>query len=281
MKKLLIIMLCVCSGVYAESRKLPPVIDNSTYPGGSAYSSARTNTSSPSSSGMYEIIGRLEQLQLEIQQLRGVVEEQSHTIKNLKKRQSNIYSDLDQRLQDLAEPEFEDSLVDEGSTQDRADNLDRGGRNEHGVVEYPAPVPETGKLSHSTNDTPVASQKQLYKEAYETLRNGHNKSAIKAFDQLIANYPEGKYADNSQYWLGEAYKANQDFKSAKKAFKKVVTDYSNSPKVADALLKLGYIEMEQKNMAKARDYLTKVTVGYPGTTAAHLAKKKLLQMVGR
>jgi tol-pal system protein YbgF len=230
---------------------------------------------------MYEIIGRLEQLQQEMQQLRGVVEEQSQTIANLKKRQSNIYSDLDQRLQDLADPEIQDPLADEGSERNSSVNLDRGGRNEQGVVEYPTPIPGAAKLSQPTNDTPVASQKQLYKEAYETLRNGHNASAIKAFDQLIAKYPEGKYADNSQYWLGEAYKANQDFKSAKKAFKKVVTDYSNSPKVADALLKLGYIEMEQKNMAKARDYLTKVTVGYPGTTAAHLAKKKLLQMVGR
>jgi TolA-binding protein len=31
-------------------------------------------------------------------------------------------------------------------------------------------------------------------------------------------------------------------------------------------------------MAKARDFLTRVSTSYPGTTAAHLATKKLAQM---
>jgi TolA-binding protein len=56
-------------------------------------------------------------------------------------------------------------------------------------------------------------------------------------------------------------------------------NYAGSPKVPDALLKLGYIEFEQKNMAKARDYLTQITVAHPNTTAAHLATKKLQQLV--
>jgi len=54
--------------------------------------------------------------------------------------------------------------------------------------------------------------------------------------------------------------------------------FPKSPKVPDALLKLGYIELEQNNLAKARDYLTRVKVDYPGTTAAHLASKKLMQL---
>ena len=78
--------------------------------------------------------------------------------------------------------------------------------------------------------------------------------------------------------MGEAYKVNQNLEAAKVAFLKVVMKYAGSPKVPDALLKLGYIEFEQNNMAQARDYLTQVTVGHPGTTAAHLAAKKLMQM---
>lgn len=267
-------MLCACTGVYAESKKLPPVIDNSTYPGGSAYSSSRSAKSSSSSSGMYELIGRLEQLQQEMQQLRGVVEEQSQKIIDLKKRQGNIYSDLDQRIQDLAGPDIEDpSALEEGEEDFSTDaNRLRETRNGQGVVGYSAP------RTNSTDDTSDVNQKELYQKAYETLRNGQNGRAIENFELLIAKFPQGEYADNAQYWLGEAYKANQDYKSAKKAFKRVVKRYSRSPKVADALLKLGYLEIEQKNMAKAQDYLTKVTVGYPGTTAAHLANKKLMQM---
>jgi TolA-binding protein len=48
--------------------------------------------------------------------------------------------------------------------------------------------------------------------------------------------------------------------------------------VPDALLKLGYIEFDQQNVAKARDYFSRITTSYPDTTAAHLASKKLAQM---
>ena len=49
-------------------------------------------------------------------------------------------------------------------------------------------------------------------------------------------------------------------------------------KVPDALLKLGYIEIDQKNMVKAREYLTRVTADYPKSPAALLASKKLLNL---
>ncbi len=271
-------MLCACSSVYAEPRVLPPVVDNSTYPGGSAYSS-----SAPSNNAMYELLGRLEQMQVEIQQLRGIVEEQSQTIIDLKKRQSNIYSDLDLRLQELtggpvkaaAGVDSETSLVNSESViKNPVDNTVVA----KSVNETSSSVNPGSKANDVVDEAPVLNQKEMYQAAYEMLRNGHNTRAISAFKTLIAEFPAGEYADNSQYWLAEAYKVNQDLNSAKAAFTKVVTQYSNSPKVSDALLKLGYIELEQNHKAKARDYLTQVTVSYPGTTAAHLASKKLMQM---
>ena len=145
------------------------------------------------------------------------------------------------------------------------------------VVEYSVPVQDPAVVE-AVKKPATKNQKELYQAAYETLRNGHNTRAIAAFKSLLTEFPDGEFADNSQYWLGEAYKVNQDLNSAKDAFTKVVTHYGGSPKVPDALLKLGFIEVEQNNTAKARDYLTQVTVSYPGTTAAHLAAKKLTQM---
>ncbi len=271
-------MFCVYSSVYAEPRVLPPVVDNSTYAGGSAYSS-----SAPSNNAMYEVLGRLEQMQIEIQQLRGVVEEQSQTIIDLKKRQSNIYSDLDLRLQELTGGPVKTvaSVDSETSVSNSKSAVEKSVDNAivaKGVKETAAPVKQDSKANDIVDEVPVLNQKEMYQSAYETLRNGHNTRAISAFKTLLAEFPAGEYADNSQYWLAEAYKVNQDLNSAKAAFTKVVTQYSNSPKVPDALLKLGYIELEQNNKAKARDYLTQVTVNYPGTTAAHLAAKKLRQI---
>ncbi len=256
--KLIVFAFLLSSAANAEQKALPPVIDQSTY-----YSGVN-RTVAPSNNAIYEVLGRLEQLQLEVQQLRGVVEEQAYLIEQLKSRQSTIYTDLDQRLLDLTGGALPVAVqpVAEG-----ADNV----------------VPEAATESHPDNavaDTvaPEVNQKQVYQAAYETLRNGHNNQAITAFNQLLKQFPQGEYADNAWYWLGEAYKVKQDVKAAKHAFEQVVKLFPNSPKVPDALLKLGYIELDQDNKIKARDYFTRVTINYPTTTAAHLATKKLLQM---
>ncbi len=280
MKKLVLIMCCACSVVWAESRVLPPVIDNSTYPAGSI-----TNVSAPSNHAIYEVLGRLEQVQHELQQLRGIVEEQSQTIIDLKKRQGNIYSDLDLRLQELAGVDVFASKSQPKASQQNVEMAVDGSMAEavsdHKIIDPPVPTPDvTTDIPMADNSTAKSSgsESEVYQVAYETLRNGHNTRAIAAFKSLLADFPEGEYADNAQYWLGEAYKVNQQIDSAKVAFTKVVTQYAGSPKVPDALLKLAYIELEQKNMAKARDYLTQITVSHPKTTAAHLASKKLMSM---
>lgn len=263
-------MLCACSGAYAGSQTLAPVVDSSVYPSGSSSSGAPTNS-------MYEVFGRLEQMQEEMQQLRGLVEEQSHTISELKKRQSNIYSDLDMRLQALAGGDVQEAR---SSALNNLSDENKPIKN----LENTPPAQDLyadEKLPTSTSGTPstlIVDQSALYQEAYDTLRNGHNTRAISKFKALLTEFPDGDYAANSQYWLGEAYRVNKDVSLAKQAFTELVSQYGTSLKVPTALFKLGDIEFEQGNFAKARDYLTKVKVNYPNSTAAHLATKKLRQM---
>ncbi|KAF3981726.1 MAG: tol-pal system protein YbgF [Methylococcales symbiont of Hymedesmia sp. n. MRB-2018] len=271
MEKIAVIFLCICSSVYAESRVLPPVIDNSTYPA----------TSAPSNHTIHEVLGRLEQLQSELQQLRGIVEEQSQTIVGLKKRQGNIYSDLDLRIQELSGVDVSEKISQLAVNPQNADMIKDNSMivatDSQRVVQYSVPMTSGSSIEAGVPKI-LFNQKNLYQAAYETLKNGHNTRAIAAFTSLLAKFPDSEYADNSQYWLGEAYKINQDTKAAKVAFTKVVSHYGESPKVPDALLKLGYMELEQNNIAKARDYLTQVAVSHPGTRASYLATKKLKLM---
>ena len=48
--------------------------------------------------GLVDLLVRLESLQAEVQRLRGEVEVQTHTIAELKKRQRELYLDIDRRL---------------------------------------------------------------------------------------------------------------------------------------------------------------------------------------
>jgi len=285
MKALLIMLLCVCSVANAEE-PLPPVIDNSMYPEG------EVSTVKPSSTNaVYEMMGRLEQLQAEVRQLTGKIEEQANLIAEMKKSQSTMYSDLDGRIQGLEKkaeavksPTAENAPIQEGAVGTEAKAVEPSvaapaAAPEAKPAQKQDAVPASGEASAPANASrvsPAGDEKQQYQQAYDALRNGHNAQAIAEFNALLSKNPKGEYANNAQYWLGEAYRVNQDVDSARKAFNGVIENYPGSSKVPDALLKLGTIEIEQKNQAKAREYLSRVTKDFPSSTAARLAAKKLL-----
>jgi len=278
MKARLITLLCVCSAVHAES--LPPVIDNSMYPAGEVSAAKPSPTNA-----LYEMMGRLEQLQGEVQQLTGRLEEQANLIAEMKKSQSTMYSDFDERMQRLEKKTdgvksstAETPPVQEGSvgTEAKVTEPPVAAPVASPEVKQPPVQKQAAVQASGEASAPVGDEKQQYQQAYEALRNGHNAQAIAEFNALLGKNPKGEYANNAQYWLGEAYRVNQDIDSARKAFSSVIENYPGSSKVPDALLKLGTIEVEQKNPVKAREYLTRVTVDFPSSTAARLAAKKLL-----
>jgi tol-pal system protein YbgF len=279
-KTSLVILLSACGSVYAE---LPPVIDHSSYP---PSATPANPANSPSTNTLYELMGRLEQLQAEVQQLTGKVDEQAYRIDELKKHQTKMYSDFDERLQGIenkangtdqpiAESSTEtagtgDALVTEGESSAPVSEPVPALADKPVAIQAPQPKPDAVQVS--------GAEKQEYQQAYNELRNGHTDQSIEQFNAYLSKYPTGVYANNAQYWLGEAYRVKQDNDAARKAFNDVIEKYPNGAKVPDALLKLGYIEIDQKNQAKAREYLTRVTTDYPRSPAALLATKKLLKL---
>ncbi len=220
---------------------------------------------------MFDLLARVEQLQAEVQQLRGMVEEQSQTIADLERKQKNMYADLDGRVQSLATP---------APAQPQAAPAQPVATGTPAVQAPATPVvsaPVTNVAAPAQNPA-QGTERESYQQAYDSLRNGHNAQAVKMFETLLVDYPAGEYADNAQYWLAEAYKVNREIDKSRAAFNKVIVQYPNSSKVPDALLKLGYIEADMQNSVKAREYLLRVTNNYPNSPAAHLAAKKLAQM---
>jgi tol-pal system protein YbgF len=291
MNKPFVFLLLFSSSIYAEPKFLAPVIDNSTYSNGSVGKPGK-----PANESMVEVLNRLEQMQQEMQEIRGAVEEQSQDISKLDKRQNNIYSDLDLRLQRVAGatakrvapkamkkippvPKKITPAVAVASPVTNDEKIDNPVIvQEKPAVQVKPTVTVPSKVTKAVDSNSPKEQKALYQHAYEMLRNGRNVQAIEGFNKLLTLYPTGKFASNSQYWLGEAYKVTNNLEAAKIAFTKVVDSYGKSYKVPDALLKLGYIELELGNKDQAKKLLTRISRRYPNTTVAHLAKKKLLQL---
>lgn len=285
MKQRALLTLCACFGMVAEAGAQQA--NNYGYQGGANYAQ---QTAAPADNAIYEVLGRLEQLQSEVQQLRGMVEEQSQTIADLERKQSNMYSDLDGRIQAMT-PAGAPAPAGQAPQTGAETAQPQPAAAATATATAPAPAAQPAAQAAPTAAPAIAAEskpasaptgqgneKERYQAAYDTLRNGHNAQAVKMFESLLADYPAGEFADNSQYWLAEAYKINREYDKASAAFGKVVSQYPNSSKVPDALLKLGYIELDLQHVAKGRDYLTRVITSYPGTTAAHLASKRLAQM---
>jgi tol-pal system protein YbgF len=124
----------------------------------------------------------------------------------------------------------------------------------------------------------VYDSKTQYLQAYDDFRNGQIDNAVAQFNTLLIKDPHGTYANNAQYWLGEAYRANNNIDAARIAFNLVIENYPTSAKVPDALLRLGIIEIGQGDSLKAKEYLFRLITDFPSADSAQLAAKKLEQL---
>ena len=114
-----------------------------------------------------------------------------------------------------------------------------------------------------------------YRAAVELVKSGKHDDAVAALRAFIARYPRHDYADNAQYWIGEAFYARKDFARALSEFRKVIEVYPRGNKVPDALLKVGYCHHAIGQTEKARAVLEQVVNLYPKSEPAALAARRL------
>jgi tol-pal system protein YbgF len=202
-----------------------------------------------------ELLLDVERLKSENADLRGQVELLKYELDQLKNQQRELYLDIERRLS--------------------------------GGGEAPAPAPSAPPPPSAPPAPAVASgggggvasadtEERAYQQAYALLIPQRRiPEAITALEAFVRQYPEGRYADNAQFWLGEAHYAAQAYGSAVTEFQRLVEAYPQSPKVPDALLKIGFIRHAQGDYDKAREVFEGLIRHYPDTAAARLADQRL------
>ncbi len=229
-----------------------------------------------SSKLLVDMSNQIQQLQDEVRKLRGELDEATVALQKVKqsqqdqfndvvKRQKDLYSDIDRRLYKL----------EVGEVRQNVQPINRDGE------EKPVETIEQRKVQHSPatqGGVDIGSEVSAYKAAFELLREGRYQLAADKFARFLQVYPDGTYADNAQYWLGEANYVVRNFDQAKEDFKKVVDNFPKSQKVSDAMLKIGYIYYEEGNWEEAKKNLQAVKDKYPNSTAANLANNRLMRM---
>lgn len=232
----------------------------------------------------FNLVSRMQSLQDEIRDMRGLLEDNNHQLQNLKKRQAELYLDLDQRVSQLEQSsQVSQPAVRQGeSSPALVENLAEPTSVNSQVI--PAvPMPGTvgtlppGAPNLALNELPVdaAAESTAYQQSFDFLKKGQYQQAIKSFGDFLAQYPQSEYAGNAQYWIGEAHYVTRDFATALVEFGKVLTNYPNSPKQADAMLKMGYCYYEQNNWEGAKQTLLMLKEKWPASSAARLADDRL------
>ncbi len=190
---------------------------------------------------------QIDDMALEISELRGELERNSYDMKQMLERQRELFIELDRV---------------------------RGEVKAAGTATVAVAVSEGSKDASGTFSTDVDEQTAYQNAVDMILKQRDYTGAIAAFQKFQKDFPDSTFTPNSHYWLGQLYFAKKQDKEAVKSFATVVS-YKDSNKRADALVKLGDIAARNNNAAQAKKYYQQVVTEYPNSASAKVAKTHL------
>jgi tol-pal system protein YbgF len=136
----------------------------------------------------------------------------------------------------------------------------------------PAPVvpPATTVAPARPAQKAGSNPEQEYAAALATYRAHEHGQAVIDFLDFIAKYPKHPLAGNAQYWIGEAYWAQRDYRQALVEFEKV---FEHGPqKAPDAQLKIGLCYLRLGDVPRAQQAWQRVVNEYPKSGSASMAR---------
>lgn len=97
------------------------------------------------------------------------------------------------------------------------------------------------------NDPAVRS----YRSAMILFRGAQYPEAVLAFSSFLEAYPDHPLAGTAQFYVGESYLLQKEYKLAVQEFQRVLTSYDRSPNIAQTLREMAFAEDQIKRTADA------------------------------
>jgi len=116
-----------------------------------------------------------------------------------------------------------------------------------------------------------------YRIAKSLLDAGRLREARDHFNRFLRRHAKHQLADNAMYWIGETWYAQAMWIKAAGVFHKVVRRYQTGNKVPDAMLKMALCYAKLGERSDSQAVLRELIRRFPATSAADLARRKLLQ----
>ena len=122
---------------------------------------------------------------------------------------------------------------------------------------------------------PGVSPRRLYDTAYADYTTGQWALSIQGFEAYISSFPQSELADDAQFFIGQNYYADAQFREAAEAFQQVELSYPTGDVVPEALYKRGLTLERLDETELARDAFELVVEQYPDDNMANLAQQAL------
>lgn len=202
-----------------------------------------------------ELLRQIDELRAEIRGLRAQIEELQHQNEETARSARNQYLDVDTRLQRL-----------EAATAAPAPILGD-------VAEPPATVITDVPAGKPVPATPA--ERADYDAALAELKAGKYADSARLFVDFLEKHPNGPYAPNAAYWLGESYYVTENYALALEEFRMLVQRWPTHDKASGGLLKVALSQLGLRQNAEGRRTLQAVIDQYPGSDAARAARQRL------
>ena len=197
----------------------------------------------------------------EVRSLRGQLEELQHNFEQAQQQNQAQLQSLEQRLGGAPAASAGGNPADASQNPPPADN--------------PAPPPPPAA---SSSGNPAPQEDAAYKANQALLQGGHYDDAIRGFRSMLDQYPQGSYADNAWYWLGQTYTVKGEYANAAQSYTTLLQRFPTSTKVPDATLSLGMVDLKLNKREEAKAMFQKVVREYPNSRAASMANGQLSQL---
>jgi tol-pal system protein YbgF len=218
--------------------------------------------------GNVDLLNQVSQLRSEVQALRSQIEELQLQNNQLLESGKAQYLDLDGRINRIesgavappatgtpapAAPAKTKPAAPSASAKDRP----------------PAVYGDKGALAQG------ADERSAYDAAFSALKSGDYVESSRLFQAFVETYPQGAYAPNALYWLGESYYVTQNYELAQIQFQSLLDRFPTHDKAPGAMLKVGLSQFGLKQVEAAERTLAEVSAKYPGSDAARTASDRL------
>ena len=261
------------------------------YPGPAPSAAPVVTTRTGSGSSDY---AQIQAMQEEIQQLRGMVEQQANDIKRLKTQREEDYMDLDRRLSAMskggasaAAHAGDAQLGDKKplSAEKKSSKKDLPS-NQSPLSEIPdETLADSAAASTSAASMPIkkgrvvdepvdsiddanasvdggADEFTVYSSALNLIvKSKDYDGGITAMNKYLAQFPKGKYAPNALFWVGSAYQSQNKPEKAIESYERMIKRYPKEVKSDEARLRLARVYFQRGDKEEARVVLDEIVEG--------------------